>query len=725
MNKLKQSLLTSHPIKLIKSLVSILSSQNAHPEVGLSNSSTFTTLLKSCISLNLFSLGLSLHQQIIVNGFSLDPYISSSLINFYAKFGHTKSARKVFDLMPLRDVVAWTAIIGCYSRAGDVNMSFCMFNEMRIDGIEPSVVTLLGMVCGVLELKHVKCLHCCVVLYGFEIDIALVNSMINMYGKCGSVYDARDLFEMMDKRDSISWNSLISGYAQVGNVREILRLLYRMRIEGVDPEQQTFGSLVSANVIENDLELGKLVHGLILRAGFNMDAHVATSLIIMYLKCGNVNVAFRIFEQTPDKDVVLWTAMISGLVQNDCADKALLIFCEMLKSRMEPSSATIGSALSACAQLGSLDFGTSIHGYIIRQEMTLDIPAQNSLVTMYAKCGQLEQSCAVFYRMGERDLVSWNAIIAGYAQNCDLPKAFFLFTEMRAALQRPDSITVVSLFQACASIGALQQGKWVHNVVIRSCLRPYILVDTALVDMYCKCGDLDAAQKCFDGMSQHDLVSWSSIIAGYGSHGRGEIALRMYEEFLHTGSEPNHVMFLAVLSACSHKGFVQQGLSIFQSMTRDFGVEPKLEHCACILDILCRAGRVEEAYDLYKGNFSDTSVDVLGILLDACRATGNWELGKIIANDVLRLKPTDAGNYVQLAHCYASLDRWDGVGEAWTLMRSLGLRKLPGWSFIELHGVITTFFMDHSSHPQFEELVFVLKTLNKEMRKMAIHSNIS
>ncbi|KAJ0017851.1 hypothetical protein Pint_09837 [Pistacia integerrima] len=167
-------------------------------------------------------------------------------------------------------------------------MSFCMFNEMRIEGIEPSVVTLLGMVCGVLELKHVKCLHCCVVLYGFEIDIALVNSMINMYGKCGSVYDARDLFEMMDKRDSISWNSLISGYAQVGNVREILRLLYRMRIEGVDPEQQTFGSLVSANVIENDLELGKLVHGLILRAGFNLDAHI------------------------PDKDVVLWTAMISG-----------------------------------------------------------------------------------------------------------------------------------------------------------------------------------------------------------------------------------------------------------------------------------------------------------------------------------------------------------------------------------------------------------------------------
>ncbi|KAL5775294.1 hypothetical protein ACOSP7_012851 [Xanthoceras sorbifolium] len=726
MNKLK--------LKSFNSLTNRFSSQNANCQVLLSYSSMFvtnntppdnhtvTTLLKSCASLNLFSLGISLHQHIIVNGFCLDPFISSSLINFYAKFGHTRHARQVFDLMPERDVVPWSAIIGCYSRAGDVNMSFYMFNEMRFDGVEPSVVTLLGMVCGVLELKRVQCLHCCVVVYGFGIDVALVNAMVNVYGKCGNVKDARKLFEMMDKRDLISWNSLISGYAQVGYVRQILRLLYRMRIEGVVPDQQTFGCLVSANAIESDLELAKLVHGQIVRCGFNLDVHVLTSVVVMYLKCGNADVAFRIFERIQDKDVVLWTAMITGLMQNDYADKALLVYHEMLKSRAEPSAATIASVLAACAQLGSLDLGTSIHGYIIRQGMTLDIPAQNSLVNMYAKCNRLEQSCAVFDRMGERDLVSWNAIIAGYAQNGHLSKALFLFNEMCNTLQRPDSITVVSLLQACASTGALHQGKWIHNFVIRNCLRPCILVDTALVDMYCKCGDLHAAQKCFDGMSQHDMVSWSTIIAGYGSHSHGETALRMYSEFLLTGFEPNHVIFLAVLSACSHNGLVHQGLSIFQSMTRDFGIEPKLEHRACVIDILCRAGRVDEAYNFYKRSFPEPSVDVLGILVDACRASDNTKLGNFIAKDVLTLRPENAGNYVQLAHCYASLDRWDRVGEAWTLMRSLGLKKLPGWSFIELHGVITTFFMDHRSHPQFEEIVFMLKTLNGEMRIKDINS---
>ncbi|KAK4857564.1 hypothetical protein QYF36_002770 [Acer negundo] len=721
MNKLK--------LKSFNSLTNRFSSQNSNSQVLLTYSSMFmtnatspdthifTTVLKSFTSLNHFSLGISLHQHIIVNGLCSDPYISSSLINFYAKLGHTKYARQVFDLMPERDVVPWTAIIGCYSRAGDVNMSFNMFNEMRFNGVEPSVVTLLGMMCGVLELKRVQCLHCCVILYGFAIDVALVNSMINVYGKCGSVKDARELFESMDKWDLISWNSLISGYAQVGNVREILQLLYRMRIEGVEPDQQTFGCLVSANAMESDLQLAKLVHGQIVISGFNLDVHVLTSVVLMYLKCGNADVAFQIFKRIQDKDVVLWTVMISGLVQNDCADKALFVFCEMLKSRVEPSAATITSVLAACAQLGSFDLGTSIHGYIIRQGMTLDIPAQNSLVTMYAKCGRLEQSCAVFDRMGERDLVSWNAIITGYAQNGHLSKALFLFNERIMTLQRPNSVSVISLLQACASTGALHQGKWIHNFVIRNCLRPCILVDTALVDMYCKCGDLHAAQKCFDGMSQRDLVSWSTIISGYGSHGKGEIALRMYLEFLDTGFEPNHVIFLAVLSACSHNGLVHQGLSIFQSMTRDFGIEPKLEHRACVIDILCRARRVDEAYDFYKRNFSEPSVDVLGILLDACRASDNTELGDIIAKGVLVLRPENAGNYVQLTHCYASLDKWNSVGEAWKLMRSLGLRKVPGWSFIELHGVITTFFMDHSSHPQFEEIVFMLKTLTGEMRK--------
>ena len=680
---------------------------------------TFPSLLKACTSLDLFSLGLSIHQCVVVSGFSLDSYIASSLINFYAKFGYVSHARQVFDSMSDRNVVPWTAVIGCYSRADDFNQAFFLFNEMRRQGIQPSPVTLLSLLPGASVISHAQCFHGCTISYGFECDVNLLNSLLNLYGKCGGIEDARRMFEYMPRRDIVSWNSLMSGYSQNGNAGEIFKLLYRMRVEEIEPDKQTFASVVSAAAMQNSLRLGKLVHGKSLRSGFELDRHVETSLVVMYMKCSSVDIAFQIFEHTKNKDVVLWTAMISGLVQNDYADRALTVFTQMLKSKTEPSTATVASALAACAKLGSLDMGTSIHCYVLRKGIILDTPAQNSLVTMYAKCGRLHQSRVVFERMSKKDLVSWNAIVAGHAQNGHLCEGLFLLSEMRTTLQKPDSLTVVSLLQACASIGALHLGKWIHNFVFRSCLRPCILVDTALVDMYSKCGDLNTSQKCFNEMSEHDLVSWSTIISGYACHGKGETALRIYSEFLHTGIQPNHVIFLSVLSACSHNGLVDQGLSIYQSMTEDFGIAPNLEHRACIVDLLSRAGRVEEAYKFYKQVFREPALDVLGILLDACRTNGNVEVGEIIARDLLMLRPVDAGNYVQLAHSFASMNRWEGVGEAWTQMKSLGLKKLPGWSFIELHGTIETFFTSHNSHPQLEHIVSTLKTLRREMRKLS------
>lgn len=179
-----------------------------------------------------------------------------------------------------------------------------------------------------------------------------------------------------------------------------------------------------------------------------------------------------------------------------------------------------------------------------------------------------------------------------------------------------------------------------------------------MVDMYSKCGNLDGARKFFDKMPERDVVSWSSMIAGYGSHGKGETALELYSEFLQTGIEPNHVTFLSILYACSHNGLIDQGMRLFEMMTKDFKIEPKLEHCACIVDLLYRAGRAKQAYDFYKRMFREPSIDVLGILLDACRTKGNKELGDIVANDMYSLKPADAGNYIQLVHNYASTARW-------------------------------------------------------------------
>ncbi|QHN92117.1 Pentatricopeptide repeat-containing protein [Arachis hypogaea] len=274
----------------------------------------------------------------------------------------------------------------------------------------------------------------------------------------------------------------------------------------------------------------------------------------------------------------------------------------MLNLGVKASSATMASVITACGKLGSIHLGASVHGYIMRQELSLDSAAQNSLVTMYAKCGHLDQSLIIFDRMSKRDLVSWNAIVSGYAQNGYVCKALLLFNEMRSDHQNPDSITIVSLLQGCASTGQLHLGRLIHSYVVRNIFQSCILVDTSLVDMYWKCGDLDAAQRCFTRMPYQDLVSWSAIIAGYGYHGKGETAFRL----------------------------VDQGLSIYKSMTRDFGIAPNLEHHACVVDLLSRAGK---------------------------------ELGDAIANDIRMLRPMNAGHYVQLSHCYAWINKWEEVGE--------------------------------------------------------------
>ncbi|KAL8045976.1 hypothetical protein ABFX02_08G149400 [Erythranthe guttata] len=719
--------------KTLNATIGRLSAQGFHRDVLL----TFTTMLKSatttppdaftypsvlkaCTSLRLFSLGRSLHQRIIVDGLPSDPYISCSLINFYAKSSNVHYAQKVFDVMPERNIVPWTAIIRCYSHAGDMKNAFLLYNSMQYEGIPPSSVTILNLLSGVSDIRQVEVLHASVFKRGFLCEVFLMNCLSSIYAKCGRVEEARELFELLDEKDIVSWNSLINAYSTIGNLGEVLNLFFQMRTKNIEPDEQTFGSLVSALAREGSFEVGRVAHGLIVTSGFQLDKHVGTSLLVFYSRLRKVDHALQIFEQSDDKDVVFWTALISGLVQNDASDKALRMFRNMLDSRVFPASATISCVLAACAQLGSFKLGKSIHSYMLRQKMSSDIATQNSLITLYAKCGLLEQSFAVFSMMVKRDIVSWNAIVAAYAQNAYLDKAVYLFQEMRTAQQKPDSITVVSLLQACASLGAYNQGKWFHNYALRNNLGPCIRIETALVDMYAKCGDLESSRRCFDGMPRHDTVSWTAIIAGYGSHGKGMEALEMYLEFLRSGAPPNDVIFLAILYACSHNGLVEKGLSLFESMVNEYKIEARIEHLACVVDLLCRAGRVQDAYRFYKEKFLEPSMDVLGILLDASRNSGDEEIGRVVAAELSGSEIGDGGKYVQLAHSFASRAKWEGVGEAWVQMRHLGLRKIPGWSFIELHGTITPFFTRHSSHPQYVDIVFMLGNLNEGSKEVVL-----
>ncbi|PKU83767.1 pentatricopeptide repeat-containing protein At4g04370 [Dendrobium catenatum] len=683
-----------------------------------SHPNDFPPLLKTCASLSLLPVGHILHQRAVVLGLTAEPYLATSLLHMYAVNGRISDAHRVFDQMPIKNVVPYSALISAYCRSANLNMAFCTYNKMLNDGIRPNSVTLLGLISGISDLYLLQSLHALVSHFGFEKDLIIMNSMMNVYSLCGRADFARMLFDSMPFKDCISWNSMIAGYSRNGEVKSSMDLIHKMRLAGFFPDQQTYGSLLSlfTNNTRCSVQLGCLIQALVITSGFVSDFHLLTSLVSLYLKFGKLDYAFKLFDLSSEKDVVLWTAMISGLAHNDRADEALLVFHKMISTGLTPLNTTIASAVSASAQLGMFRIGASIHGFIVRQKLALDTAAENSLITLYMKCSHMRQGQQLFELMQNRDLVSWNAVVSGFAHNGHLEEAFYFFIRMISVMQTPDTITIVSLLQSCASLGALHQGRSIHNFMIRHELNCSLSMETSLVDMYSKCGDIKTAQKCFNRMLEQDMVSWSVIIAGYGSHGMGDVALRMYSRFLSTEMKPNNVMFLSVLSACSHSGLVSEGLAIFNSMKEEFGIQPWIEHCGCVVDLLCRAGNVEEAFRFFRRMSLMANADVLGIILDACRASGGADLAEEVVKEMIKLKPESSGSYLQLAHNYAAMNCWDGFGQTLTRMRTLGLKKIPGWSFVEVNGSKNTFFAYDASHPQWDDILLLLKTFHYEMK---------
>ncbi|XP_059077622.1 pentatricopeptide repeat-containing protein At1g08070, chloroplastic-like [Cryptomeria japonica] len=381
-----------------------------------------------------------------------------------------------------------------------------------------------------------------------------------------------------------------------------------------------------------------------------------------------------------------------------------------------PNCVTVVSALTACGELGALHRGKWIHEYLVRRGFESNVFVGTALVDMYAKCGSVEFARQVFDRMPKRNVVSWSAMITGYALSGHGNEALGIFNQMQLTGVKPNSITMVSLLSACAHLGALQQGKRIHDYVIRTGLDSFVSVGTGLIDMYVKCGSVEMARQVFDKMSSRNVVSWSAMIAGYGLHGYGEEALLLFSQMRQTDKKPNEITFLGVLNACSHSGQLNEGRQYFECMTKDYRITPTLKHYACMVDILARAGHFIEAQDLIKGMPFEPDICVWGSLLGACRIHHNIELGVQVAEYIFALEPQNAGYYVLLSNMYATAGRWDDVAKVRIMMRARGVKKPPGYSFIEINSQVHAFLAGDRSHPQSERIYATLEKLTEQMK---------
>lgn len=335
-----------------------------------------------------------------------------------------------------------------------------------------------------------------------------------------------------------------------------------------------------------------------------------------------------------------------------------------------------------------------------------------AMITCYAKHGKVDEARALFDRMGDRDVVCWYVMIDGYVQHGMPNESLLLFRKMLAVKVRPNEVTVLAALSACGQIGALESGRWLHTYIANNRIQINVHVGTALIDMYCKCGSLEDARLVFDRIRDKDVIAWNTMIVGYAMHGFSQDALQLFNEMCRIGYQPTDITFIGVLSACAHAGLVSQGQEFFGLMKDEYGIKPKVEHYGCMVNLLSRAGHLEEAYELVKNMDINPDPVLWGTLLGACRLHGNAALGEEIAEFLVSQDLANSGTYILLSNIYAASGNWDGVAKVRTLMKESGIQKEPGCSSIEVNNKIHEFLAGDKRHPKSKQIYKMLEEIN-------------
>ncbi|CAL2259142.1 unnamed protein product [Prunus armeniaca] len=501
-------------------------------------------------------------------------------------------------------------------------------------------------------------------------NIIKSNKLITSYIRAGDLDSARRVFEKMTVRTTVTWNSILSGYAKMpGKMKEACEVFEKC------PEPDS--------------------------CSYNI-------MLACYLHNFDVDAALEFFRKMPVKDTASWNTMLSGFAQNGKMREAHELFLVM----PEKNSVSWSAMISGYVKCGDLDMAVEL----FEVAPVKSVVAWTAMVTGYMKFGKIELAEKLFREMPMKNLVTWNTMISGYVENCQAEEGLKLFRSMVGYGVRPNPSSLCSVLLGCSNLSALQMGKQVHQLIYKFELYNDTTAATSLVSMYCKCGNLGDAWKLFIEMARKDVVTWNAMIAGYAQHGAGLKALDLFDRMRNEGAKPDWITFVAVLMACNHAGLVDLGVQYFNSMARDYGVAAKPDHYTCMVDLLGRAGRLVEAANLIKEMPFEPHSAIFGTLLGACRIHKNLELAEFAAKKLLDLDPTSAAGYVQLANVYAATNRWDHVAKVRQSMKKNRVVKTPGYSWIEVKSVVHEFRSGDRAHPELASIHEKLFELDRKMK---------
>ncbi|XP_074317674.1 pentatricopeptide repeat-containing protein At1g03540 [Silene latifolia] len=507
------------------------------------------------------------------------------------------------------------------------------------------------------------------------------NSLLSFYFKLGGsgLFHASKLFDELTHKDVISWTSMMSGYVRV-NPRKALDYFRDMLNNDIEVNAFTLSAGVKACSQIGDVKLGKCFHGVVFKGGFEFNYVIASALIDMYGKCEQLMYVRHLFDQLPEPDAVCWSSVISCLTKNELYEEGLTYFYLMQrKHKLVPDEFTYGSILTACGNLGRLKQGKQVHARVIMTDLGGDIVVGSSLVDMYGKCGRVKDSQSVFDRMRKKNAVSWCALLNGYCQNGHYESVFRIFRTM----DNPDLYSFGTIIRACTALTAVRHGKEVHCQYVRKGGQGHVVVESALIDLYAKCGFVDYAERLFIQMPIRNSISWNSMICGFAQNGRGIEAIGLFEQMIKEGFSPDYINCIGVIFACSHTGLFDEGRRYFASMTEQYGIRPGTEHYNCMVDLLGRAGLIKEAEELIEKAVCKDSSSLWATLLGACTTSRNYVAVERIARKMMEFEPSNHFSYIHLINVYKSVGRWNDAMNVRKLMEVRGVTKLHGKSWVE------------------------------------------
>ncbi|XP_030452018.1 pentatricopeptide repeat-containing protein At5g46460, mitochondrial [Syzygium oleosum] len=541
-------------------------------------------------------------------------------------------------------------------------------------------------------------------------DVRSVTKMIAGRLRNGRLGDALKLFDEMPARDSVCWNTMIKGCLDCGDLVTAEELFDEMP----EPSVVSWTTMVDGFFRFGQVERAeKFFKQMPIR-----DLTAWNAMLHGYCENARVDDAVRLFEQIPSRNVISWTSMIGGLDQNGRCEEALVVFERMFKSGMVPNASTLTCALSACANALSFPLGVQIHGHVFKSGFCLSGFVCASLITFYANCKRIEKSTQVFNEVASRNVVICTALLTGYGSNGRHEDGLKIFSDMIRKSALPNQSSFVSALNSCCGLESLDRGKEVHASAVKLKLGCDVFVGNSLIVMYNKCGVIDDAVGVFKRLREKNIVTWNAIVCGCAHHGRGMWAMELFSKIIRGLVQPDEITLTGLLSSCNHSGMLQKGRCLFRYFSENTSIELKHEHYACMVDVLGRYGKLEEAEDLVRNMPLKANSIVWLALLSSCRMHSNIDLAERATNYILDLEPHCSAAYVLLSNLYASANRWSDVSRLRVTMRDRGIVKQLGSSWVTIKGQKHLFLSGDKSHPLSENIYWKLDWLKMKLKEL-------